>query len=698
MGSLSPQDTHQTKFMTRVNLFCIFNMTACITIFTIGEKYPYARSLGYATIFLCLSFIAIKKYSNSILSALFIVLMAIVGISLIVLHDGNIHSHHINWWLAIPIVTTLAIGIKYGFMYTTIMAFAYIILSLYVSTDLISSQGERLENYWLEVILIFCMQIYFVQIMAAIYETTRNSLLKSLIAEKAISQKNEEQLNNVAELGKIGGWKIDFKNNQVILNTEAQNILRVYQKSSMSFEEALSYFQPNFRKSFSRTFKDILRMNIPPLFEVEIVDAKGTDKWVKIIIDIGSYLKGSTIHGSIQDVTEHINTKLALQVAHDSAVEASKAKSKFLSNMSHEIRTPLNGIIGNVEILLDEIKEDKPKESLSTILASCETLMIIINDVLDLSKMEAGKLEIKLEDFRLKDLIDPVIQLFQKQAEQKNLKFTLETDLPLDLQCYGSIHRIRQILFNLLNNAIKFTSEGSIQLYIYHVKNSSFIKFEVKDTGIGISKENLSKLFKRFSQVDSDRNKSFGGTGLGLSISKNLAGLMQGTLHARSELNVGSQFSLELPIISTKQQTLTKNKDKNEFSLKGKISRVLVVDDNRVNRIIAKTLLDRLGVEVVDTAENGEVAIDSAKKHNYEIIFMDIHMPVMDGIKASTIIKSQNPKQFIAALTASTLPDEIEHYLKNGIDKVLEKPIRKARMKEFLNDFLEGFPNSKKSA
>jgi len=353
-------------------------------------------------------------------------------------------------------------------------------------------------------------------------------------------------------------------------------------------------------------------------------------------------------------------------------LKLSKVKSQFLSNMSHEIRTPLNAIIGFVDIL-----KKKPKECekyLPLIDNSSHLLLSIIDNILNFSKLEKNVTCIKNKEFYSKELEDMILFLKLK-AEQKGLKFDIKMKLPEIL--YGDMDKIRNILNHLIDNAIKFTQKGKIEVYLKYKNDKLYVR--IKDTGIGINKSDIETVFKPFIQLDKRINKEYEGIGIGLSIAYKLVKALGGELKVKSELNKGSEFYFNIPI---------KKIESTKKSLE-KISKVLVVEDNKANQMFMKVLLNQLKIDF-DIAENGKLAVEMYQKYHYPVILMDINMPVMDGIEATKKIRKYEKdnnliSSKIIAVTANAIEGDEERFLKEGMNGYISKPVNVEKLKKVLN-------------
>jgi len=389
-----------------------------------------------------------------------------------------------------------------------------------------------------------------------------------------------------------------------------------------------------------------------------------------------------------------------LKKSKEAADAANLAKSSFLANMSHEIRTPLTSIIGYAESALDTDQTMGQRiAALQTIRKSSEHLLNLINDILDFSKIEAGALDIEKTSMVPLQLVSEVESIMVGQANKKDLDFSIEYHYPLPAKIVSDPLRLKQILLNVCSNAIKFTHAGSVRITMRYDQDEDALSFTVKDTGIGMSSEHLQKIFKPFKQGDASISRRFGGTGLGLSLSKRLSNLINGDLHVASELGAGSEFTLTLndvhagtppttlihslqDIISTQQSKQTQIADQ---KLSGDI---LLVEDNEMIQQLIKTYLVKMGLNVT-IAENGVVAVNLATQHNYDLIYMDMQMPVMSGIEAVQVLRKNNYRGPIVMLTANATLADRNLCKEAGSDDFLTKPINRQQLFETTQKFLD---------
>lgn len=405
----------------------------------------------------------------------------------------------------------------------------------------------------------------------------------------------------------------------------------------------------------------------------------------------------------IYDVTETRNYIEEIKQVREQAERANIAKSAFLANMSHEIRTPMNAIVGLSDIIMEESRGRKVYEYACDIKSASRNLLALINDILDLSKVEAGKMELIMTEYHMGSLIDEILNMMDIMASQRGLELKREFDMTIPCRYLGDEGRVKQILINVLNNALKFTKKGYVKLSINgsrgETKDMELLSFRIEDTGCGIRKEDLKEIFDNFKQVDSKRNRTVEGTGLGLSITKRLVEMMQGTIEVESEYGKGTVFTVEIPqkiVDSRPLFEITEVEAKKEEKLEPFIvedCRVLVVDDNAVNRKIAKIFLQSYGMEVVE-ADSGPAAIALVRQTRYDIIFMDHMMPEMDGIEAVRIIRSECGENgslpVIIALSANAMEGVKETFLANGFQDFVAKPLDRKPLHEVLLRWLSG--------
>jgi signal transduction histidine kinase len=410
---------------------------------------------------------------------------------------------------------------------------------------------------------------------------------------------------------------------------------------------------------------------------------------------------------SREELTSRVNLHISLKRTREELIKAKRAaeaaaeaKAIFLANMSHELRTPMNGIIGMVDIMKRTDLTDAQREYLNIIESSGENLLTIINDILDLSKIEAGHMELESIPFSLNDEMRRVMNIMQIIADKKRLPIKLLIGKEVPPFVKGDPVRLKQIVINLVNNAIKFTEKGNITVSIEKksTENENIqLLFKVTDTGIGISPEGQKKLFQSFSQVDKSTTRKYGGTGLGLMISKNLTQMMDGEIGLESVEGVGSTFWFTVFLKTSNEQEYKETHLNDDNSEGGKTRmqlklNILLAEDNKINQKVATLNLNNLGHQVT-IANNGKEAVEQFENGDYDLIFMDVQMPLMDGIDACKKIRelensSDSMKKIpIIAMTANTSEDERKKYRKAGMDGYISKPFKQKELVEIFNRF-----------
>jgi PAS domain S-box-containing protein len=487
----------------------------------------------------------------------------------------------------------------------------------------------------------------------------------------------EEKYRNIIANMYLGLLEVD-RHDYIVYANQTFCDMSGYELIELRGKQASDVFVVEHQKSI--IFDKIIQRNEnkSDSYEVEIINKKGEKRWW-FISGAPNYNDKGQLIGSIGihlDITEQKRLEIELAMAKTFAESAAKAKELFLANMSHEIRTPLNVIIGMIRQLTKENLSKDQHFYVKQSESSAKHLLTILNNVLDIAKIESGDMEIESVSFSPSALVYNVHSIMYSQATEKNISFLLSVDSEINPVLLGDEKRLRQVLINLVGNAIKFTNKGIIKLSVTLVKsnqNSQLLKFSVEDTGIGMSEAFISKIFDKFSQEQNASNRNYEGTGLGLAISKDLIQLMGGDLHVISEKNKGTNFTFELDFkIGEEYNLLPVGQKVKEGIFKEKT--VLLVEDNEINRFIAIQSLNYLGFDVTE-AENGLVAINIIQNNDFDLILMDIQMPVMDGLQATTFIRENLYNSTpIIALTANAFKHDIELYLEKGMNEYITKP------------------------
>ncbi|MBF8962741.1 PAS domain S-box protein [Pontibacter sp. FD36] len=423
-------------------------------------------------------------------------------------------------------------------------------------------------------------------------------------------------------------------------------------------------------------------------FEIEMVCKDGSIKTVLLDARLTYDQQGQPagMEGVLRDVSELKRTQVALLKAKEEAENLLKVKTQFLANMSHELRTPMNGIIGMIDLLSQIVNDEEQKEYIDTLRKSSDALLAILNDILDLSKMQAGKLVLHESGMDLHDTLNKIHSLFANRAQQKDLHFTYTITPETPRYVLTDETRFLQVLSNLTSNAIKFTNEGEVSIHVdaepLKKGQEYMLKVRVKDSGIGITDEDQKLLFTDFTQLDNSSTKTFGGTGLGLAISKQLTHLLGGAIGVESIPSDGSTFWFTIKVKKANSEEVEAQLQRMqlqnaEAEVLDFTPYVLLVDDNQINQKVAFKLLERLGCRT-DVASNGYEAIDRALNNGYDMVFMDIQMPEMDGVTATSIIQEKlgNDSPPVVAMTAYSMREDAEKFMSQGMDDYISKPVK----------------------
>ncbi|MCP5268589.1 MAG: PAS domain S-box protein [Zoogloeaceae bacterium] len=432
-----------------------------------------------------------------------------------------------------------------------------------------------------------------------------------------------------------------------------------------------------------QTVLDYMKASAKHMYEITIIHQDGRHIVVEALGRDVDYQGRRLRAGVWRDITVRKETERALRAAQMAAEEANRAKSAFIANMSHEIRTPLNAIIGITHQLQRDASDNTDLVRLERVASAARHLLLILTDILDISKIEAGKLSLEQNPFSIKKLVNGACDIVRDSAELKKLTLRTMIDSRIPGRLLGDQVRLSQVLVNLLSNAIKFTHEGSVSIWVSALRTSSeetTLRFRISDTGVGITKEQQARIFNDFEQAETSTTRKFGGTGLGLSISRRLVELMGGQLECRSEVGKGSEFHFQVTLPGTNEcehdvqgvVDITPDEIRQKFSH----ARILLVEDSPINREVALDFLNEAGLQA-DTAENGQQAVDAVCNQDYDLVLMDMQMPIMDGISATRAIRA-NPAFSdlpIVAMTANAYAEDRTLCIEAGMNDYLAKPV-----------------------
>jgi signal transduction histidine kinase len=506
--------------------------------------------------------------------------------------------------------------------------------------------------------------------------------------------RSRQRLTLATEIANINVWEMDYRNREL-----SSDGVRPVSGAETTYEQLNADIwkgvHPVDRERAQAMWDQHVEDGTPYRLVHRMMQRNGPHYWVDSAIEAIKDEQGRIVRtvGVMRNIDAEKRSEMALAKARDDAEAANRAKSLFLATMSHEIRTPLNGVLGMAQAMAMDDLTPVQRERLGVVHASGEALLAILNDVLDLAKIEAGKLEIEDIEFDLEEIARGAHQAFTAQANAKGLTFGLDIDGAQGLY-RGDPTRLRQILYNLVSNALKFTDRGEIQVTARWQDERLVVS--VADTGVGIPEDRLQALFGRFDQADASTTRRFGGTGLGLAICRELAEMMSGSIDVESTLGFGSTFKVSLPLkrVGDGRSAALPAPPAPEDEAYRLELKVLAAEDNTVNQLVLKTLLNQIGVDPV-VVSNGLEAVRAWEDGEWDVILMDVQMPKMDGPTAARAIREQEAatgqaRTPIIALTANVMSHQLAEYMAAGMDGHVAKPIEAGRLFEALATILDG--------
>ncbi|MDO8381123.1 protoglobin domain-containing protein [Phenylobacterium sp.] len=500
------------------------------------------------------------------------------------------------------------------------------------------------------------------------------------------TRRSEQRLELALEIADVHVYEMDYVRRELIKAGAEDTFFTEPKTYEELYRDIYRIIDPRDRPDVEEAWRRHLEDGAPYRPEYRVVRADHKEVWVSAANRLIADPDGRPLHliGALQDITARKASEQALLRAKEDAETANLAKSTFLATMSHEIRTPLNGILGMGQVLAKEDLTERQHGQVKVILQSGEMLLSLLNDLLDISKIEAGKLTIEEGEVDLAEIARSAFANLLAMAAERDIAVTLEIAPEAEGIFKGDPTRVRQIVNNLASNALKFTTEGQVALVVSNPDGQ--LRFAVRDTGIGISAGKIGELFQKFTQADPSITRRFGGTGLGLAISRELARLMGGDVTVESEEGVGSTFTARLPLARSeapRQASAQAAANEAEFDDPGAL-RILVAEDNPVNQIVIQTMLQQAGLNPV-VVNDGQEAVDAWRTANWDLILMDAQMPVMDGLTATRVIRQEEAgrggaRTPILALTANVMAHHLSSYMQAGMDGLVGKPIDAAKL------------------
>ena len=520
------------------------------------------------------------------------------------------------------------------------------------------------------------------------------ALLRSEAAEAQV-RRGRHLLDTVANMARIGGWELDLATMMPIWSDEAYRIHEVDPAQRPTFPETMSFYPGEARAQVETAIRKALEKGTPYDLTVPFVTRAGRKLWVRVM-GAAEMRTGvvTRVSGALQDVTEQHEAEEARIAAKDAEAAAIRAKANFLANMSHEIRTPMNGVIGMTELLLDTPLQSSQREFAETIRTSATSLLSIINDILDFSKIEAGKLGVERVEMHVRDCVEDIGMEMAAQAAAKNLELIVNVDPGVPDRVLGDPQRLRQVLTNLVGNAVKFTPNGEIVIEVFPLalqNGRALLSFEVRDTGIGMAPETISQLFEPFVQADDSSTRNYGGMGLGLAIVRRLVTLMGGRIEVSSRLGGGSTFTFSVPFDAVYDAADIASTSR--VAMRGK--RILVMDDNPTNRRVLCGQLQPVGFDVKATATGAETlkALGDAQATGapFDVVIADDQMPDCDGVGFAAKVRATASvaRTPLILLTSMDRPGATNTLARAGFAAYMTKPVRGTELRACIERVLE---------
>ncbi len=500
------------------------------------------------------------------------------------------------------------------------------------------------------------------------------------------------RLDDAQATAHIGSFDHDLATGRVSWSQEMQNIVAAAAPAdTTAYRALLDRVHAYDREAVNEQVRLLLeRPESERVHEFRMLRPDGDERTLRASARVLFDARGRAerVVGTVQDVSDARRKEAALVRAREAAEAASRAKSAFLANMSHELRTPMNGVLGMTALALETKLTEEQRGFIDAAHTSGLALLTILNDILDLSKIEAGKLTIETVSFSVRTVVEQALQLFAPRAQQKGISLVAVIDDAVPPRQLGDPVRVRQLLVNLVGNAVKFTERGGVRVEVVPARGEC-VEFRVVDTGVGIPEDRQRAIFDAFTQADGSTTRRFGGTGLGLTICRELARLMGGTLDVKSRMGEGSTFRAVLPLPQTNQLVTDHGKVRVRLTTgtdrptNARPLKVLLAEDNVVNARIARVLVERAGHQVTHVPDGAE-AVEAVARERFDLVLMDVQMPGVDGLEAARRIRASGSKVHIIAMTANAMKGDEEACLEAGMDAYLSKPLNFSKLHDAL--------------
>jgi PAS domain S-box-containing protein len=498
--------------------------------------------------------------------------------------------------------------------------------------------------------------------------------------------RSEERLKLAMEIAEIHVWEMDYRRKELVKEGAEDTFFTEAKTFEELSRDIWSTIDPRDVPGVQAQWERHVAHGEPYQPEYRVIRNDDKEVWVQgsVVYQEDDERRPLRMIGAMQNITRRKAAERALVQAKEEAESATRAKSAFLATMSHEIRTPLNGVLGMAQAMAVGDLTEQQRERLDVIRQSGESLLAILNDVLDLSKIEAGKLELEQAEFDIDETASGALGAFAATAQAKGLDFRLKVQPAARGVYRGDSVRVRQILYNLVSNALKFTERGGVGVTVSRRRGG--LRLVVSDSGIGVAPDKLAGLFQKFEQADASTTRRYGGTGLGLAICRDLAQLMGGTISVKSAPGEGATFTVDLPLerIAGAPEKPARRAAGPTAHAEAVALRVLAAEDNGMNQLVLRTLLSQVGVEPVMVG-NGREAVEAWAREPWDLILMDVQMPEMDGPTATGVIRARERAEGrartpIVALTANAMAHQVSEYLQSGMDDFVAKPIEAGRL------------------